>query len=88
MYIADLIALALFSLMNGLATEVWQVVLCRFLLWDGHRHGLSDRYLSAGGIPAAQGTRTPARCTFVGWAVCAAATFAVGYLLRDMGSDA
>src|SRR5699024_4717424 len=32
MYVVDLLALAAFSLLSGLSTEVWQVVLWRFFL--------------------------------------------------------
>ncbi|QTG79526.1 MFS transporter [Arthrobacter crystallopoietes] len=88
MYIADLIALALFSLLNGLATEVWQVVLCRFLLGMaiGADYPIATSLLAEFLPRKVRGRLLGA--TFVVWAVGAAAAFAVGYLLRDMGPDA
>ncbi|AUI51874.1 MFS transporter [Arthrobacter crystallopoietes] len=88
MYIADLIALALFSLLNGFATEVWHVVLCRFLLGMaiGADYPIATSLLAEFLPRKVRGRLLGA--TFVVWAVGAAAAFAVGYLLRDMGPDA
>lgn len=88
MYIADLIALALFSVLNAFATEVWQVVLCRFLLGVaiGADYPIATSLL-AEFLPKKHRGRLLG-ATFVVWAVGAAVSFAVGYLLRDTGPDA
>ncbi|WP_336711236.1 MFS transporter [Arthrobacter sp. USHLN218] len=88
MYIADLIALAVFSLLNGFATEVWQVVLCRFFL--GMAIG-ADYPIATSLLAEFLPRRVRGRllgATFVVWAVGAAVAYAVGFLLRDMGPDA
>ncbi|WP_082579237.1 MFS transporter [Arthrobacter sp. Soil736] len=88
MYIADLIALALFSLLNGFATEIWQVVLCRFFLGMaiGADYPIATSLL-AEFLPKEHRGRLLG-ATFVVWAIGAAVAYAVGYLLRDMGPDA
>ncbi|GLB67914.1 MFS transporter [Arthrobacter mangrovi] len=88
MYIADLIALAVFSLLNGFATEVWQVVLCRFFL--GMAIG-ADYPIATSLLAEFLPRRVRGRllgATFVVWAVGAAVAYAVGFLLRDTGPDA
>lgn len=88
MYIADLIALALFSVLNGFATEIWQVVLCRFFLGMaiGADYPIATSLL-AEFLPKKHRGRLLG-ATFVVWAIGAAVAYAVGYLLRDMGPDA
>ena len=88
MYIADLIALAVFSLLNGFATEVWQVVLCRFFLGMaiGEDYPIATSLLAEFLPKKVRGRLLGA--TFVVWAVGAAVAYAVGFLLRDMGPDA
>ena len=88
MYIADLIALALFSLLNGFATEIWQVVLCRFFLGMaiGADYPIATSLL-AEFLPKKHRGRLLG-ATFVVWAIGAAVAYAVGYLLRDMGPEA
>lgn len=87
MYIADLIALALFSALNAFATEVWQVVLCRFFLGMaiGADYPIATSLL-AEFLPKKHRGRLLG-ATFVVWAIGAAAAYAVGYLIRDMGPD-
>jgi putative MFS transporter len=87
MYIADLIALALFSGLNAFATEVWQVVLCRFLLGAaiGADYPIATSLL-AEFLPKKHRGRLLG-ATFVVWAIGAATAYAVGYLLRDTGPD-
>lgn len=88
MYIADLLALALFSALNGFATEVWQVIACRFLLGMaiGADYPIATSLL-AEFLPKKQRGRMLG-ATFVVWAVGAAAAYAVGFLLKDMGPEA
>ncbi|WP_262103493.1 MFS transporter [Arthrobacter sp. Marseille-P9274] len=88
MYIADLIALAVFSLLNGFATEVWQVVLCRFFLGMaiGADYPIATSLLAEFLPKKVRGRLLGA--TFVVWAVGAAVAYAVGFLLRDTGPDA
>ncbi|MDI2036542.1 MFS transporter [Paenarthrobacter nitroguajacolicus] len=88
MYIADLIALALFSVLNGFATEIWQVVLCRFFLGMaiGADYPIATSLL-AEFLPKKHRGRLLG-ATFVVWAIGAAVAYAVGFLLRDMGPDA
>ncbi|WP_035741785.1 MFS transporter [Arthrobacter sp. MA-N2] len=87
MYIADLIALALFSGLNSFATEVWQVVLCRFLLGAaiGADYPIATSLL-AEFLPKKHRGRLLG-ATFVVWAIGAATAYAVGYILRDAGPD-
>lgn len=87
MYIADLLALALFSVLNAFATEVWHVVLCRFLLGMaiGADYPIATSLL-AEFLPKKHRGRLLG-ATFVVWAVGAAAAYAVGFLLRDTGPD-
>lgn len=88
MYIADLLALAVFSVLNAMATEVWQVVLCRFLLGMaiGADYPIATSLLAEFLPRKVRGRLLGA--TFVVWAVGAAAAYAVGFLLRDAGPDA
>lgn len=87
-YIADLIALALFSALNGFATEIWQVVLCRFFLGMaiGADYPIATSLL-AEFLPKKHRGRLLG-ATFVVWAIGAAVAYAVGFLLRDAGPDA
>ncbi|MBE4717527.1 MFS transporter [Pseudarthrobacter sp. AB1] len=87
MYIADLIALAVFSGLNAFATEIWQVVLCRFLLGAaiGADYPIATSLL-AEFLPKKHRGRLLG-ATFVVWAIGAATAYAVGYLLRDTGPD-
>ncbi|WP_426940142.1 MFS transporter [Pseudarthrobacter sp. S6] len=87
MYIADLIALAVFSGLNAFATEVWQVVLCRFLLGAaiGADYPIATSLL-AEFLPKKHRGRLLG-ATFVVWAIGAATAYAVGFLLRDTGPD-
>ncbi|MFE4835987.1 MFS transporter [Arthrobacter sp. NPDC056691] len=88
MYIADLMALAVFSVLNGFATEIWQVVLCRFFLGMaiGADYPIATSLL-AEFLPKKHRGRLLG-ATFVVWAIGAAVAYAVGYLLRDVGPDA
>ena len=88
MYIADLIALAIFSLLNGFATEVWQVILCRFFLGMaiGADYPIATSLLAEFLPKKYRGRLLGA--TFVVWAVGAAVAYAVGFFLRDFGPDA
>lgn len=88
MYIADLLALAVFSLLNGFATEVWQVVACRLLLGMaiGADYPIATSLLAEFLPRKVRGRFLGA--TFVVWAIGAAAAFAVGFLLKDAGPDA
>lgn len=88
MYIADLIALAVFSVLNGFATDMWQVVLCRLFLGMaiGADYPIATSLL-AEFLPKKHRGRLLG-ATFVVWAIGAAAAYAVGYLLRDAGPEA
>ncbi|MFD1212565.1 MFS transporter [Arthrobacter sp. GCM10027362] len=88
MYIADLVALAVFSALNGLATEVWQVVLCRFFLGMaiGADYPIATSLLAEFLPRKVRGRLLGA--TFVVWAIGAAVAYAAGYLLKDTGPDA
>lgn len=88
MYIADLLALAVFSALNGFATEIWQVVLCRFFLGMaiGADYPIATSLL-AEFLPKKHRGRLLG-ATFVVWAIGAAVAYAVGFLLRDAGPDA
>ncbi|BCT78040.1 MFS transporter [Sinomonas cyclohexanicum] len=88
MYIADLLALAIFSVLNGFATEVWQVVACRLLLGMaiGADYPIATSLLAEFLPRKVRGRFLGA--TFVVWAIGAATAFAVGFLLKDAGPDA
>lgn len=88
MYIADLLALAIFSILNGFATEPWQVIICRFCLGlaIGADYPIATSLLSEFVPKKYRGRLLGA--TFVVWAVGAAAAYGVGFALRDFGPDA
>ncbi|MCV7290402.1 MFS transporter [Mycolicibacterium wolinskyi] len=88
MYIADLIALAVFSVLSAFATEAWQLILLRFLLGVaiGADYPIATSLL-AEFLPKKQRGRLLG-AMFVVWAVGAAAAYVVGFLLRDYGPDA
>ena len=88
MYIIDLLALAVFSLLSGLSTEVWQVVVWRFLLGVaiGADYPIATSLL-AEYLPRRYRGRFLGS-TFVMWAIGAAFAFFVGFLLRDIGPEA
>lgn len=88
MYILDLLALALFSVLSGLATDVWQIVLWRFLLGVaiGADYPIATSLL-AEYLPRRYRGRFLG-ATFVMWAIGAAVAFLAGFLLRDIGPDA
>ncbi|WP_066897600.1 MFS transporter [Mycolicibacterium houstonense] len=88
MYIADLIALAVFSILSAFATEAWQLILLRFLLGVaiGADYPIATSLL-AEFLPKKQRGRLLG-AMFVVWAVGAAAAYVVGFLLRDYGPDA
>lgn len=87
MYILDLLALALFSVLCGLATEVWQLILWRFLLGVaiGADYPIATSLL-AEFLPRKHRGRLLG-ATFVVWAVGAAAAYLVGFILKDFGPD-
>ncbi len=88
MYIADLIALAIFSVLNGFATDAWQVIICRLFLGMaiGADYPIATSLLAEFLPKKYRGRLLGA--TFVVWAVGAAVAYAVGFLLRDIGPDA
>ncbi|MFF5790501.1 MFS transporter [Paeniglutamicibacter sp. NPDC012692] len=88
MYILDLIALAVFSILSAFSTDIWQLVLWRFLLGVaiGADYPIATSLL-AEFLPKKHRGRLLG-ATFVVWAIGAAAAFAVGYALRDAGPDA
>lgn len=88
MYIIDLIALALFSVLSGLATDVWQIVLWRFLLGVaiGADYPIATSLL-AEFLPRKYRGRLLG-ATFVVWAVGAAAAYLVGFAFSDFGPNA
>lgn len=88
MYIVDLIALAVFSIASGLATETWHVILARFLLGIaiGADYPIATSLLAEFLPRKYRGRMLGA--TFVVWAVGAAAAYLVGFLLKDIGPDA
>ncbi|WP_441964004.1 MFS transporter [Mycolicibacterium houstonense] len=88
MYIADLIALAVFSVLSAFAAEAWQLILLRFLLGVaiGADYPIATSLL-AEFLPKKQRGRLLG-AMFVVWAVGAAAAYVVGFLLRDYGPDA
>jgi len=88
MYILDLIALAAFSILSAFSTDIWQLVLWRFLLGVaiGADYPIATSLLAEFLPKKVRGRLLGA--TFVVWAIGAAAAFAVGYLLKDIGPDA
>ncbi|MUL85493.1 MULTISPECIES: MFS transporter [unclassified Mycolicibacterium] len=88
MYIADLVALAVFSVMSAFAGEAWQIIALRFLLGVaiGADYPIATSLL-AEFLPKKQRGRMLG-AMFVVWAVGAAAAYIVGFLLRDFGPDA
>ncbi|CAM4042651.1 MFS transporter [Helcobacillus massiliensis] len=88
MYIVDLIALAVFSIASGLATETWHVIAARFLLGVaiGADYPIATSLL-AEFLPRKYRGRLLG-ASFVVWAVGAAAAYAVGFMLKDIGPDA
>lgn len=87
MYIADLLALAVFSVLNAFAADVWQVVLCRFALGMaiGADYPIATSLLAEFLPKRVRGRLLGA--TFVVWALGAAVAYAVGFLLRDAGPE-
>ncbi|MGV0812991.1 MFS transporter [Mycolicibacterium boenickei] len=88
MYIADLVALAVFSVLSAFAAEAWQLIVLRFLLGVaiGADYPIATSLL-AEFLPRKQRGRLLG-AMFVVWAVGAAAAYIVGFLLRDYGPDA
>ncbi|GAA0191799.1 MFS transporter [Glutamicibacter creatinolyticus] len=88
MYILDLIALAAFSILSAFSTDIWQLVLWRFLLGVaiGADYPIATSLLTEFLPRKVRGRLLGA--TFVVWAVGAAAAFAVGFLLKDVGPEA
>ena len=88
MYIIDLIALALFSILSGLATDVWQIVLWRFMLGIaiGADYPIATSLL-AEFLPRKYRGRLLG-ATFVVWAIGAAAAYLIGFMFRDFGAEA
>ena len=88
MYIADLIALALFSILSAFAGEAWQLVILRFLLGVaiGADYPIATSLLAEYSPKKYRGFLLGAM--FVVWAIGAAAAFVVAYLLRGVGPDA
>ncbi|MDQ8706099.1 MFS transporter [Streptomyces sp. LHD-70] len=88
MYIADLAALALFSVLSAFATEVWQLVLLRFLLGAaiGADYPIATSLLAEYVPRRFRGRLLGA--TFVVWALGAAAAYVVGVSIEGLGADA
>lgn len=88
MYIIDLLALAAFSILSGVSTDVWQIILWRFMLGVaiGADYPIATSLLAEFLPRKFRGRLLGA--TFVVWAVGAAAAYLVGYLFRDFGVDA
>ncbi|PEG41228.1 MFS transporter [Mycolicibacterium agri] len=88
MYIADLLALALFSVLSAFAGEAWQLIILRFLLGVaiGADYPIATSLLAEYSPKKYRGTLLGAM--FVVWAIGAAAAFVVAYLLRGVGPDA
>lgn len=88
MYIADLAALALFSVLSAFSTELWHLVLLRFLLGAaiGADYPIATSLLAEYLPRRYRGRMLGA--TFVVWAVGAAAAYLVGVLLEGLGPDA
>ncbi|WP_406385071.1 MFS transporter [Streptomyces sp. NBC_01618] len=88
MYIADLAALALFSILSAFANEVWQLVLLRFLLGAaiGADYPIATSLLAEYLPRKFRGRMLGA--TFVVWALGAAAAYVVGVGLEGLGVNA
>ncbi|MFB6963039.1 MFS transporter [Streptomyces sp. NPDC056309] len=88
MYIADLAALALFSVLSAFTTEVWQLVLLRFLLGAaiGADYPIATSLLAEYLPRRFRGRMLGA--TFVVWALGAAAAYVVGLGLAGLGTNA
>ncbi|MEW1718881.1 MFS transporter [Streptomyces sp. NPDC093109] len=88
MYIADLAALALFSVLSAFVSEVWQLVLLRFLLGAaiGADYPIATSLLAEYLPRRFRGRMLGA--TFVVWAVGAAAAYIVGVGLEGLGVNA
>ncbi|MGW3625118.1 MFS transporter [Streptomyces sp. NPDC000880] len=88
MYIADLAALALFSILSAFAAEVWQLVLLRFLLGAaiGADYPIATSLLAEYLPRRFRGRMLGA--TFVVWALGAAAAYIVGVSLEGLGENA
>lgn len=88
MYILDLIALAVFSVLSAFSTDIWQLVLWRFLLGMaiGADYPIATSLLAEYLPRKVRGRLLGA--TFVVWAIGAAAAFAIGFLLKDIGPNA
>ncbi|WP_421843977.1 MFS transporter [Mycobacterium sp.] len=87
MYIVDLVALAVFSILSALVDQAWQIILLRFLLGVaiGADYPIATSLL-AEFLPKKQRGRFLG-AMFVVWAVGAAAAYVVGYALRNFGPD-
>lgn len=88
MYIADLIVLALVSVLTAFASDVWQIIVLRLVLGVaiGADYPIATSLL-AEFLPRKQRGRMLG-ATFVVWAAGAAVAYMVGYTLRDAGPDA
>lgn len=88
MYILDLLALAVFSVLSAFATEVWQLVVLRFLLGVaiGADYPIATSLLAEYLPRKYRGTMLGA--TFVVWAVGAAAAYIAGVAMQSLGDDA
>ncbi|MDH6194120.1 putative MFS transporter [Mycobacterium frederiksbergense] len=88
MYIADLLALAVFSIMSAFVEEAWQLILLRFLLGVaiGADYPIATSLLAEYSPKKYRGRLLGGM--FVVWAIGAAVAFVVAYLLRDTGPDA
>lgn len=88
MYIVDLVALAVFSVLSAFAGEPWQIIALRFLLGVaiGADYPIATSLL-AEFLPKKQRGRYLGGM-FVVWALGAAVAYVVGFLLRDFGPDA
>jgi MFS family permease len=64
MYIADLIALALFSILSAFAGGAWQLVILRFLLGVVIGADYGDRHLAAGRVLTEEVPRLPVGAMF------------------------
>lgn len=88
MYIADLLLLAATSILTAFASDVWQIVVLRFVLGMaiGADYPIATSLLAEFLPRRVRGRMIGA--TFVVWAVGAAVAYLVGFALRDAGPDA
>lgn len=88
MYIADLVVLAATSILTAFATDVWQILVLRFVLGVaiGADYPIATSLLTEFLPRRVRGRMIGA--TFVVWAVGAAVAYLVGFALRDFGPDA